>query len=260
MKITFYKYHGAGNDFVIVDDRQLNYLFSTNDIKEICDRKFGIGSDGFILLRNHKKYDFEMVYYNSNGKMSTMCGNGGRCIVAFANYLKIIKTSTIFQAIDGAHEAKIINDSTVVLKMNNIDHISINEDHTFIDSGSPHYVIEQSDINSVNIKENGSKIRYSKMYNPHGVNVNFVQKLSPKEFIIRTYERGVEDETLSCGSGAVASAVTMRYLGRTKQNKIIVKTLGGDLIICFEFESSKVFSGITLEGPVKQVYKGVISF
>ena len=132
MKITFYKYHGAGNDFVIVDDRKLNYSFSTNEIKEICDRKFGIGSDGFILLRNHIKYDFEMIYYNSDGKTSTMCGNGGRCIVAFANYLKIIKTNTVFQAIDGAHEAIIINDSSVLLKMNNIDHISSNENYTFI--------------------------------------------------------------------------------------------------------------------------------
>ncbi|MDG2372344.1 MAG: diaminopimelate epimerase [Flavobacteriaceae bacterium] len=260
MKITFYKYHGAGNDFVIVDDRKLNYSFSTNEIKEICDRKFGIGSDGFILLRNHIKYDFEMIYYNSDGKTSTMCGNGGRCIVAFANYLKIIKTNTVFQAIDGAHEAIIINDSSVLLKMNNIDHISSNENYTFIDSGSPHHVIEQSDLNLVNIKEKGSKIRYSKMYNPQGVNVNFVQKVSSKEFMIRTYERGVEDETFSCGSGAVASAVTMRYLGRTKQNKIKMKTLGGDLIICFEFESSKMFSEITLEGPVKQVFKGIISF
>jgi len=260
MKITFYKYHGAGNDFVIIDDRQLNYSFSTNEIKEICDRKFGIGSDGFMLLRNHKKYDFEMIYFNSDGKTSTMCGNGGRCIVAFAYYLKMIKYSTVFQAIDGPHEAKIINDSTVILKMNNIDTISRNEDYTFIDSGSPHHIIEQFDIGLVDVKEIGSKIRYSKMYNPNGVNVNFVQKLSSKEFMIRTYERGVENETLSCGSGAVASAVAMHYLGRTKQNKIRINTLGGDLIICFEFESSKAFSGITLEGPVKQIFKGVISF
>ncbi|MFQ3350940.1 MAG: diaminopimelate epimerase [Candidatus Marivariicella framensis] len=258
MIIKFYKYHGAGNDFIILDDREFNYSFSIKKIKEICDRKNGIGSDGFILLRNHKKYDFEMIYFNSDGKISSMCGNGGRCIVHFAYFLKIIKSSTVFLAIDGPHEAQIISDSKVILKMNNIDEILKFKNYTFIDSGSPHHIIEKSKIDLIDVKQIGSKIRYSKIYSPNGVNVNFIKKTSSKEFMVRTYERGVEDETLSCGSGAVASAIAMHSKGRTSQNKIKIKTLGGDLVVSFKF--NKTYSGVTLEGPVKQVFKGEIVF
>ena len=258
MIIKFYKYHGAGNDFIIVDDRLPNHSFSKNKIKEICDRKTGVGSDGFILLRNHEKYDFEMIYYNSDGKISSMCGNGGRCIVHFAYYLKIIKKYTIFLAVDGPHEAKIIKNTIVILKMNNVDEIIKCKYYTFIYSGSPHHIIEKSKINLIDVRLIGSKIRNSQSYSPNGVNVNFIKKISSEEFIIRTYERGVEDETLSCGSGAVASAIAMHNRGRTSNNKIKIKTLGGDLIICFTF--NKTYSDVTLEGPVKQVFKGEIDF
>tara|TARA_B100000780_G_scaffold48305_1_gene30030 strand:- start:221 stop:997 length:777 start_codon:yes stop_codon:yes gene_type:complete len=258
MKVTFYKYQGAGNDFIIIDDRQHNFSFLTKQIKQICDRKLGIGSDGFILLRSHKIYDFEMIYFNSDGKISSMCGNGGRCIVHFAFFLKIIKHGTMFLAVDGPHEAKVINNSKVVLSMNNIDTILKNKDYTYVDSGSPHHIIQKYNIDSVDVRKIGSKIRYSKMYSPNGVNVSFINKKSSHEFIIRTYERGVENETLSCGSGAVASAIAMHGIGETNLNKIKMKTLGGDLTVCFKF--NEIYSDITLEGPVKQVFKGEISF
>ncbi len=257
MRLNFYKYHGAGNDFIIVDERTNNNIFSKKFVKEICDRKTGIGSDGFILLKNNLNYDFEMIYYNSDGEKSTMCGNGGRCIVHFAFFLKIIKNKTTFLAIDGPHNAKIVNDSKVILQMNDIEKIIKKKNHTFINSGSPHHIIEKAEINSIDIKKVGSKIRYSKTYELKGVNVNFIKKISSTEFEIRTYERGVENETLSCGSGAVASAITMYNNKRTNHNRIKIKTLGGDLMVSFNF--NKIYSGILLEGPVKQVFNGTIN-
>ena len=258
MMLNFYKYHAAGNDFIIVDDRKLENVYSTKKIKAICNRRTGIGSDGFILLRNHVKCDFEMVYFNSDGEMSSMCGNGGRCIVHFAHFLKIIKLKTIFFAIDGDHGAKLISDSKVILKMNNIDNISKCKNYVFVDSGSPHHIIENSKIDSIDVNGLGSKIRYSKTYHPLGVNVNFIEKISSEEFKIRTYERGVESETFSCGTGAVASSIAMHNIGRTNKNKIKIKTFGGDLIVSFKFNGA--YSNITLEGSVKQVFKGQILF
>ena len=257
MKINFFKYQGTGNDFVIVDNRLNNLSFSSNQINEICDRKYGVGGDGFILLNNHNKFDFEMKYFNSNGEISSMCGNGARCLVHIAYTLKIIKSSTEFLAADGPHKAKIKNESSIIISMNDIHQISTNEKYSLINSGSPHHIIEKTNIKSIHVNEVGSKIRYSKKYHPSGVNVNFIKKNSSKEFEIRTYERGVEKETLSCGTGAVASAIAMHSLGRTSKNKIRILTAGGRLYISFKFEGH--YSEIFLEGPVKKVYIGQIN-
>ena len=186
-----------------------------------------------------------------------MCGNGGRCLLHFAFFLKIIKSSAFFLAADGTHKARILNDFKILLHMNDIDNIKNIQDYIYVNSGSPHHVIINPEIDIINVKKIGSKIRYSKMYNPQGVNVNFVQIQDSDEFKIRTYERGVENETLSCGSGAVASAIAMHRIGKTNQSKVKINTLGGLLIVCFKF--TNIYTQITLEGPVKFVYKGEIS-
>ncbi len=257
MKITFYKYQGAGNDFILLDNRKINYSFSSSEIKKFCDRNFGVGADGFIVLKNHNKYDFEMSYYNCDGKISSMCGNGGRCVVHFANLLGIIESDTFFYAVDGVHYAKINKINSVTLKMIDIEMVLVKNGNIFINSGSPHLIIEKKDIDLIDVKESGFKIRNLKMFRPHGVNVNFVEKVSKKEFKIRTYERGVENETLSCGTGAVASAIAMHYLGRTKHREIKIITKGGELKVLFKFEKS--YSEIFLEGPVDIIFKGEIN-
>ena len=216
--MTFYKYQGTGNDFIIVDNRLQG--INKNDSKRIaalCDRRFGIGADGFILLENDKNSDFKMVYYNADGNESTMCGNGGRCIVAFAKFLGIIKDETEFVAIDGLHKAKIENE-TVHLQMQDVAEIKIFENHQFLDTGSPHHVEMVKELEDFEVKLNGSRIRYGQPYNEAGSNVNFVEQISEDNFAVRTYERGVEDETLSCGTGVTAVALAMHNNGKTKSN------------------------------------------
>ena len=198
MKLSFYKYQGTGNDFIIIDNRQL--IFDKNDAKSIaflCDRRFGIGADGLILLEPHPSYDFKMVYFNSDGNESSMCGNGGRCITAFANLLGIIDDKAIFEAIDGKHEATI-EEGSVSLKMQNVDVVNQYEDFLFLDTGSPHHVQMEHNLEQLDVKSKGSKIRFGSLYDDSGTNVNFVSKINEGKFAIRTYERGVEDETLSC--------------------------------------------------------------
>ncbi|WP_299229549.1 diaminopimelate epimerase [uncultured Psychroserpens sp.] len=259
MQHTFYKYQGTGNDFVIIDNRQLN--FDKNDTKRIafiCDRRFGIGADGLILLEHHETVDFKMVYFNADGNESSMCGNGGRCITAFANYLGIIKKMTLFEAIDGLHEAAIEN-NTVSLKMQDVSTIEAHESHVFLDTGSPHHVQLEQDLSTINIKSEGKAIRYGKPYNQVGSNVNFVVKNSNDNFSVRTYERGVEDETLSCGTGVTAVALAMHYIGETEKNHVILKTQGGDLKVTFDRHDNG-YKNIWLIGPAIQVFKGSISW
>ena len=258
MKVKFCKYHGAGNDFVIIDNRKKQYSLKTSQIKFICDRKYGIGADGLIFLNNTDYLDFEMIYFNSDGNESTMCGNGGRCIVGFAKYLNIIDSKTKFLACDGIHEATILKSSKISLSMTNIDKIVNHSKYIFIDSGSPHHIIQSNRIDNINVFKIGKKVRNKKEYLPNGVNVNFIEKVSNNTFKIRTYERGVEDETLACGSGAVASAIAMHHNRETENNKILIKTLGGDLTIRFRCDSKKSYSQIYLEGEINRVFEGHI--
>ena len=259
MKIKFLKYHGAGNDFILIDNRFQKYSLKNYQIKFLCHRKYGIGSDGLIFLNHSDDFDFEMIYHNSDGNQSSMCGNGGRCIVGFAKHLNIIDSKAKFLAIDGIHEARIHKSSRISLSMSNINSIKNNNKFVFIDSGSPHHIIQVNDIDKIDVFKMGLKVRSLKKYQPKGVNVNFIEKVSSNIFKIRTYERGVENETLACGTGAVASAIAMHYNGETKQNKILIKTLGGDLGIKFEYDSNKSsYHRIFLEGDINLVYEGDI--
>lgn len=257
MSQKFYKYQGTGNDFVMIDNRQQKFdKNNTKLVADLCDRRFGIGADGLILLENHDEYDFKMVYYNSDGNESTMCGNGGRCLVAFAKQLGVISDSAIFEAIDGLHHASIEGD-IVRLQMQDVASVLKNEDYIFLDTGSPHHVQFEDAIDSFEIKAKGSKIRYGAPYFEEGSNVNFVKKIDNDAFRLRTYERGVEDETLSCGTGATATAIAMHHLGETKKQHISIQVEGGELQVSFNVENG-IYKDVWLIGPAKLVFEGVI--
>lgn len=259
MTMTFYKYQGTGNDFIIVDNRlqEINKN-DTKRIAEICDRRFGIGADGFILLENDQNVDFKMVYFNADGNESSMCGNGGRCITAFAKFLGVIENTSKFIAIDGLHKAKIEND-IVHLQMQDVSNVETFKNHSFLDTGSPHHVELVSGLKDFEVKANGAKIRYGQPYNEAGSNVNFVEQVSTNNFAVRTYERGVEDETLSCGTGVTAVALAMHKSGKTESNEIGLRTLGGPLKVTFNVNDSS-YTNIWLIGPAQQVFKGEIEW
>ena len=257
MQRSFYKYQGTGNDFVIIDNRQQNFdKNNTKRIASLCDRRFGIGADGLILLESHPNADFKMVYYNADGNESSMCGNGGRCIAAFAKQLGIIDNKATFEAIDGIHEAKIEND-IVSLKMQDVTDVENHNSYVFLDTGSPHHVQFTDRLETLDIKSEGRKIRYGHPYGEAGSNVNFVSQIENDKFAVRTYERGVEDETLSCGTGVTAVALAMHKLGRTNSNSIRLETPGGSLTVSFE-SSDDGYTNIWLIGPAMQVFNGVI--
>ena len=252
--IKFYKYQGTGNDFIMIDNR--NQSFPKHDVdlvKKMCDRRFGIGADGLILLENHESFDFQMVYYNSDGNESTMCGNGGRCIVAFARFLNVFEHKATFNAIDGLHEAEI-NGNVVKLKMIDVPEIAKIDADYQLNTGSPHFVRYVEDVQNLDVYKNGYEIRNSEPYKKEGINVNFVSKISDNEVFVRTYERGVEDETYSCGTGVTASCLT--FMNEFGGGEVSVKTLGGNLKVYAEkYEAG--FRNIWLEGPAEYVFEGV---
>ena len=254
MDFTFYKYQGTGNDFVMIDNRlQIFPKENIKFIKKLCDRRFGIGADGLILLENDIATDFKMVYFNSDGNQSSMCGNGGRCLVAFAKKLNIIKDKTTFIAIDGLHHATINENDIVSLQMKDVSHIDIHEKYVFLNTGSPHHIQMVKNLNEFDVKKEGSKIRFSNLYEKEGSNINFVNQISENEFSIRTYERGVEDETLSCGTGATATAIAMHFLGKTESNNIIINVEGGKLEVSFQ-ENNGLFTHVFLKGSAEFVF------
>lgn len=261
MHLTFYKYQGTGNDFVMIDNR--TKLLSKNDTKligQLCDRKFGIGADGLILLEDpeDESLDFQMVYFNADGHESSMCGNGGRCIIAFARFLGIIEDQCVFSAIDGIHEGRIAHSGTVGLKMNDVLEIDETPAAIFLDTGSPHHIIFTEGVSTLDVKKEGALIRYSQKYAAGGgTNVNFVEVLDDSSLKIRTYERGVENETLSCGTGATAAAIAAFEAGKLSSTEVNLQTEGGILKVSFEAGDTG-FSNIWLEGPAIQVYKGEI--
>lgn len=257
--MQFFKYQGTGNDFVMVDNR--NGFFPKEDVKfieKLCDRRFGIGADGLILLENDTDSDFRMVYYNSDGNESSMCGNGGRCIVAFAKQLGVIQNETNFIAIDGPHYAKISTDGSVSLQMKDVDAIKVTSDYVFMNTGSPHHVMVVDDVKSVSVKEVGSQIRYSDLYGNAGSNVNFIEPKSDTLFAVRTYERGVEDETLSCGTGVTAAAIAMNVTGKTQANELHLLVEGGELKVTFQKEGT-TYTNVFLIGPATFVFEGAVS-
>ena len=258
MQLPFYKYQGTGNDFILIDNRQR--LFPKNNTKlvaQLCDRKFGIGADGLILLELSELNDFTMVYYNADGNEGSMCGNGGRCTVAFANKLQIIDRKATFEAIDGLHEASILDD-TVSLKMNDVTKIENYEGHLFVDTGSPHHITYVDNVKNVNVKITGSKIRYGAPYFMEGSNVNFVEKENENTFKVRTYERGVEDETLSCGTGVTAVAIASHKAKKTDKTKITLDTPGGKLEVSFDYDNN-IYKNVFLKGKATHVFNGEIT-
>jgi diaminopimelate epimerase len=258
MKIEFYKYQGTGNDFILLDNRSLSISLSTEQIAYLCERRFGIGADGLILLEAEDGFDFKMVYYNSDGRESSMCGNGGRCITAFAKNMSIIGSKARFLAIDGPHDVTIDEFSNVALKMQDVHHIETGIGFMFMNTGSPHYVQEVADLENFDVFTEGRKIRYNDRFKEEGTNVNFIEKLEDNLFV-RTYERGVENETLSCGTGVTAAALTAAMQGLTNgKNNVSIKTAGGILEVSFEKVLEHNFYNIWLKGPAQFVYSGVI--
>jgi len=257
MRIHFYKYHGTGNDFIIIDNRSLliNHQ-NTEWIKKLCHRRFGIGADGLMLLKSSAGYDFEMDYYNSDGSGGTMCGNGGRCIAAFAKHLGIIAKSGNFLASDGPHDVYIDENDLVKLKMLSVNKIDQFENYYYLYTGSPHYVSFVDDVDSVDVFGEGKKIRYDEKFKPGGTNVNFAS-IKDNLLYIRTYERGVEAETYSCGTGSVASAIAYYLAYNLNQTTINLKTLGGNLQVSFDCIDYK-FENVYLKGPAVIVFQGDI--
>ncbi len=258
MSLVFYKYEGAGNDFILIDDR--NNTFDLNNQKLLaflCDRRFGIGADGLMLLQNQQGYDFKMIYYNSDGREGSMCGNGGRCIVAFASFLGLINDKTRFLATDGEHKAEVIAPDYIKLQMQDVIKIDNTDGKYFLNTGSPHYIIFDSDIAKKDVFTEGRKIRNSPRFKAEGTNVNFVEE-NEDHLFIRTYERGVENETLACGTGIVASAISVAYKNNASIKTYVVRALGGSLKVSFNRKTSEHFTDIWLEGPATLVFKGEI--
>jgi diaminopimelate epimerase len=260
MKTTFYKYQGTGNDFIFIDNRENKFPKDTiRLIEKLCDRRFGIGADGLILLENDPETDFRMVYYNSDGNESSMCGNGGRCIVAFAKKLNVISDETTFSATDGLHEAFILENGIVSLGMKDVAEVKIEKEYVFLNTGSPHHIELVDDLENYDVKTNGAQIRYSDLYGKAGSNVNFVKQLSDDHFRLRTYERGVEDETLACGTGATAVAIAMNAIGKTNSHHIELDVEGGTLEVSFD-KVNDGYVNVFLTGPATFVFQGEIEW
>lgn len=252
--LPFSKYQGTGNDFVMIDNR--SGIFPKENqalVARLCHRRFGVGADGLILIENHDVQDFSMVYYNADGAPSTMCGNGGRCLVAFARQLGIIKNSASFMAVDGVHLASI-TDERVQLQMKDVAEVRALDGAFFLDTGSPHHVAMVDSVQNLDVAELGASIRYG-IYGDVGANVNFVSPRADGTFFVRTYERGVEGETLSCGTGVTAAAIAMNFAHKTEGSSIDIQTLGGDLQVRFE-RTAHGYQQVYLIGPAVHVFDG----
>ncbi|PIB36666.1 diaminopimelate epimerase [Reichenbachiella sp. 5M10] len=254
MSITFYKYQGTGNDFIMIDNREGAFPHEISHIAKLCNRRTGIGADGLILIENHDTLDFDMIYFNADGSQS-LCGNGSRCAVRFAKQLGLIENETRFQTIDGEYYATIDQD-IVHLKMKDQMEPARHEDHYFLNNGSPHHIVFVEKAESAPVVKQGSTIRYSDQYKPDGTNVNFVEILNQHEIFVRTYERGVEDETLSCGTGITACSLAAADKGL--MSPIDVQAKGGKLQVKFE-RTPGGFTNIWLIGPALRVFDGHIN-
>ena len=259
MNIPFFKYQGTGNDFILIDNRSKAFSnLSQAEIERICDRRFSIGADGLMMLNQKEGYDFEMKYYNSDGKPGSMCGNGGRCIVRFAYDLGIHKESYHFLASDGQHEAEIETGSNIInLKMKDVPGYKEENDHFIVDTGSPHYITFVKDVMGVDVVKLGTEIRNSEPFAKEGINVNFVQSSGDDEIIVRTYERGVEDETYSCGTGVTASALVCHH-NDVGYNDVTVETKGGKLVVKYDRSYDNIYTNIWLCGPAEKSFEGKV--
>jgi diaminopimelate epimerase len=256
MTIVFNKYQGTGNDFIIIDNRQGAFNPENSElINRLCDRRFGIGADGLILICESHQFDFEMKYFNSDGHESTMCGNGGRCSSAYAIREGIAGKELNFKAIDGTHKA-LLNNGIISLQMNDVDEPTLIKGNYFLNTGSPHCIVFHKNIDKTDVNTEGRKIRLSDDYAPAGTNVNFVE-VTDKGIYVRTFERGVEEETLSCGTGVTASAIASVLSGQIDMNPVSVKTKGGNLSVSFKRDKKKI-TDVWLSGPATFVFEGMI--
>jgi diaminopimelate epimerase len=257
MNIHFYKYQGTGNDFILLDNRDSKIILSTDQVLRLCDRRFGVGADGLMLLENAPHCDFKMVYYNSDGNESSMCGNGGRCISVFANTLGLTGKSGKFMAIDGMHDFVILHaGNSAKIKMIDVNQVEFENNAMILFTGSPHYVIFRNNIQAIDIIKEARSIRYNDRFAKEGINVNFVE-VNGDKVNMRTYERGVEDETLSCGTGTVAAALSVALKYDLPLEDIKIQTPGGQLSVSFK-RNGDSFTDIWLEGQVEKVFEGSI--
>jgi len=255
MLLSFQKYQATGNDFVILDNRDGQYRLTTADVTGICDRRFGVGADGLMLIERHPEVDFNLVYFNADGSPS-LCGNGSRAAVQMAAGLGLIDGKAVFNAFDGVHEAEILDNGNVRLKMHDVAVTREMEDGVFINTGSPHFVQWVQDVKDYPVFDRGRALRYSDSFKPGGTNVNFVENIDRDTIFVRTYERGVENETLSCGTGVTASALAASL--RQNSSPITVKTLGGELQVEYKSGHDGSFTEIFLIGPAKKVFTGTM--
>lgn len=256
--MNFFKYQGTGNDFIMIDDRDGNFPASDQAfVERLCHRRFGIGADGLILLQNDPEYDFRMVYFNADGAEGSMCGNGGRCIVRFAHDLGLFEKKTRFIAVDGEHVA-VVDGENISLKMSDVSGIENRGGLTFLNTGSPHVVQFVDDLESLDVVADGRSIRYSEPFQPGGTNINFAQIVDANTLFVRTYERGVEDETYSCGTGVTAVAL-VAHQQLSMPDPIHIQTIGGNLSVSFQYQGEDIFESIHLIGPAKRVYSGSIA-
>ena len=262
LSIPFVKYHGAGNDFIMIDDRTTAWENKIDEqwIALACHRRFGIGADGMILLQQgNDGADFFMKYYNSDGRPSTFCGNGGRCLVAFAGSIGVHHGRCRFQAVDGWHTGELLTNGQVRITMKDVNAIEVIHKNSFtLNTGSPHYVTFIHNLPQLDVFKEGKAIRNSFLFQEEGINVNFVEEVAPGEINIRTYERGVEDETFACGTGVVASALAASFHSAGDINSWQVHARGGDLQVDFQKDGRQQYSAIWLTGPAKEVFKGEI--
>lgn len=258
MELHFYKYQGTGNDFILLDGREKMPELSEKQIAAMCNRRFGIGGDGLMILRHYPGYDFEMKYYNADGREGSMCGNGGRCIVRFAYHLGIHRDNYHFLAPDGEHEADIDINGMVRLKMNDVNAVKQHSGDFILNTGSPHYIKYVNDIREYDVPHEGYTIRNSAPFVREGINVNFVETVNDHTIFVRTFERGVEAETWSCGTGVTAAALVSAH-NETGFNQIDVETLGGMLSVEYDRVSEGEYRNIWLIGPAEYVFEGHIN-
>jgi diaminopimelate epimerase len=260
MLVHFSKYHGTGNDFVLIDGREQNTsLLDQSLIHHICHRRFGIGADGLIVMEKSEGYDFTMRYFNADGGEGTMCGNGGRCIVAFAHQLGIAGSETTFEGIDGIHSASILSSGEIRLKLSDVSGIQSLEDGYLLNTGSPHFVKFVENLEQVVVEQEGKEIRHQTRFGEEGVNVNFVEPGTDTDTIfVRTFERGVEAETWSCGTGITAAAICSFLHHKSDKVSYRVSTKGGELQVSFQPKPDLLFTNVYLTGPASHVYNGSI--
>lgn len=263
MLLEFAKYEGAGNDFILIDARDRTFTAESKMIARMCNRHFGIGADGLMTLARSERYDCSMRYYNADGSVGEMCGNGGRCFALFAHHRGLGSLQLQFEALDGPHTARLeptgAHTGIVALGMIDVERIAASGDGWFLDTGVPHYVEFTDDIARIDVAGRGRALRYNTGRFPAGTNVDFVQVTGSGQICVRTYERGVEAETLACGTGAVAAAAVVNSVRQPAVCDFEVRVPGGSLRVAFERDiCTGRYSHIQLTGPARRVFGGTI--